>query len=288
MEEPDRDPKAGRPVRFVGDLDDPWVVSIADALPDWTARRHFPGDLPDGFADPSIPGESPGVVVLHRAVLTTHDAEQVACLRAGREPPLRVVLCFGPHTRHVELERWSVLVDASLPEATARDTIARRVWPPEPGSRRQLSGPRGRISVISTNWALRRTLADVCEAGGYPVTSARDWHDAPLHGPAVWDVPVLEPGWPDDLSRRARFGPVVALIGFADRALVTEARARGAVACLELPVDLADLASVLDRLPSPRPELAHELPPPPVARRRGGATPGRVPSRWVADAGRDA
>ena len=283
MDEPDRDPTPGRPVRFVGDLDDPWVVSIADALAGSTLRRHCPGDLPDGFADSAVAGEPPGVVVLHRSVLTRHDAAQVARLRAGRLPPQRVVLCFGPHTRHVELERWSALVDAALPEATARDTIARRVLVGESAMPRGPVGPRRRIAVVSTNSRLRSTLGDICESAGWSVTSARDWSDAPAHGPAVWDVPVLEPGWADELGRRSRSGPVVALIGFASRELVAEARARGAVACLEWPVDLADLAAVLDRLPTQRPEAAHETPPPPASRRRSG----NASTRRVADSERE-
>ena len=58
---------------------------------------------------------------------------------------------------------------------------------------------------------------------------------------------------------------MVALLGFADRATVGQARAHGASACLELPFDLADLVFVLDRLAAPRIEPAHEVPPPPAA-----------------------
>src|SRR5262249_18387967 len=256
---PDVAPTSGRPVWFVGDLDDPWVASIADAIPAAAApaRWHCPGDLPDLLASVEV---APAVVVLHRAVLTRHDFERVARLRGGRVPPPRVVLCFGPHARYADLERWSELVDVALPEATARDTLGRRLVEPESAARRPGPGGRPRVAVVSTNHALRQALAEGCEAAGYPVAAARDWSDAPPAGPAVWDVPVLEPGWSQGLARRVRAGPVVALIGFADRSLVAEARARGASACLELPVDLADLTAALDRLTAPRAEPAHDLP----------------------------
>jgi hypothetical protein len=95
----------------------------------------------------------------------------------------------------------------------------------------------------------------------------------------VWDVPWLESHWADELAQRTRAGPVIALIEFADRRLVTEARASGASVCLDLPVDLGDLTAALDRVTSPRREPAHTSPPPPLGRRGS--------PRAVADAGRD-
>lgn len=266
-------PACGPPAWFFGDMDDPWVVAIADALPSGTSRVHAPDGLPD-----LPPGPAPGAVVVHRMVLTRRDAEFLARLRTALTPPPRVVLCFGPHVRYAEMEGWSALADAAIPEATARDTVAGHLKAPD-ARRPAPSGPRPRVAVVSANAGLRRMLADACEAAGYPASAAPDWSEAPPLGPAVWDVPVLERDWPDELARRARSGPVVALIGFADRALVAEARARGAWACLELPLDLADLADALDRLPAVRAEPAHEVPPPPAARRRQPRA-----ARGVADA----
>lgn len=275
----DRDRDSGRSVWFAGDLDDPWVTAIADALPAGAVRVPCPGDLPEALADPA---SAPEVLILHRAVLTRHDAERLTRLRSGPTPP-RVVLCHGPHVRYADLDRWAALFDATVPEATAREVIARRLGPPGDGvGRRPAAGPRPRVAVVSANTALRLTLAEACEAAGYPVAAARDWPEAPATGPAVWDVPVLEPQGPQCLAPRDRADPVVALIGFADRALVTEARARGASACLELPVDLADLVAVLDRLTASRTEPAHELPPSPAGRRRSAA------ARAVADGPRGA
>ncbi|MEJ7639102.1 MAG: hypothetical protein WKF75_14300 [Singulisphaera sp.] len=68
---------------------------------------------------------------------------------------------------------------------------------------------------------------------------------------------------------------MVALLGFADRATVGQARAHGASACLELPYDLADLVFVLDRLAASRAVPAHEVPPPPAAARRRHDLAGR-------------
>src|SRR5205823_12963765 len=98
------------------------------------------------------------------------------------------------------------------------------------------------------NEDLRHVLADTCAEAGYPVAPARDWSEVGQGGLAVWDVPVLEPDWPRLLGREARSRPVVAMLGFADRAMVGLARDRGAAACLDLPCDPADLIFVLDRL----------------------------------------
>jgi hypothetical protein len=270
-------------VWFLGNLDDPWVAELADALPVGTRRLACAGDLPDPWPDElsalATTADAPApvvVVVVHRALLTATDAERLARLRSGRTPAPRVVLCVGPHARHGDLERWSArgIIDAIVPEATARDTIARHLaaGPPEAEAlARRPAGadPRPGLAVVSANAELRRTLADACAALGYAAEPAADWSEAPAAGPALWDVPVLEPDWPRALARRARLGPLVVLLGFADRSLVTRARTHGAAACLELPCDLFDLGHVLDRVtgpgPWPRVEPAHAVPPAPAA-----------------------
>jgi hypothetical protein len=264
-----------RPVWFAGDLDDPWVAAIADALPGPVRRLAAAGALAEGRFDGPT---RPRVLVLHRALLTSGDADRVARLRAGAATAPRVVLCVGPHVRHADLERWAPLVDAVVPEATALDTIARHVTAkPEPA---RSPGQRPAVRVVSGHHELRQALADSCAALGYGPEPARDWSEASSKGLAVWDVPVLEPDWPRVLDRQRRTGAIVALLGFADRARVAEAREHGASACLELPYDLADLALVLDRLASPHAQPPHDLPPPPVAR--------RLRDRRLAEPGRDA
>ena len=95
----------------------------------------------------------------------------------------------------------------------------------------------------------------------------------------IWDVPVLEPDWPQRLERRARAtGPVITLLGFPDRETVTVARQAGAVACLDLPYSVDDLIDVIDRAGRsvspdrwpvpPRVEQPHRLPPPPRGRKQ--------------------
>jgi hypothetical protein len=152
-------------------------------------------------------------------------------------------------------------VDVVLPEATARETVARHV-----GGRSRPRGIRPPVAVVSGLHELRCTLADACRAAGYRAEPARDWSEAAPGSLAVWDVPVLEPGWPRLLEAQAATRAVVALLGFADRATVELARARGAAACLDLPCLPEDLTFVLDRL---APGTAR-----PGARRRAG--PGHV------------
>jgi hypothetical protein len=225
------------------------------------------------------------VVVLHRTWLSPHDAERVACLRASagaslrRSPLPRVILCVSPHVRYAELERWSAqgLMDAIVPEATAHDTIARHVAASAVGSGPPVTAQprpkkRTRVAVVSANSELRQTLTDACAVLGYSPEPASDWPDAARSGLALWDVPVLEPEWPRALAQRTRLGAVLALLGFASRVLVAEARAQGAAACLELPYDLLDLDHVLGRITTRRTEPAHLVPPRPSASRRHAAS----------------
>jgi CheY-like chemotaxis protein len=248
---------------FAGDLDDPWVVAIAEALPRDTLRIDCPVDLPEFWP---IERPTPFALVLHRSNLTLTDAQRLLRLKARADQTPRVVLCLGPQTRYVDAERWSRLVDAVLPEATARETVARHALAIERRPIRSGS-PRPKISVVSTNYELRTTLAEAARSGGLAAEAISDVADAPPGVATVWDVPVLEPDWPDRLQRLAKSGPVVALLGFADRTTVTHARRSGASACLDLPCDVGDLLAVLDRVATVRLDHAHELPPPPVAMR---------------------
>jgi hypothetical protein len=259
---------------FVGDLGDPWVANIADAMPAASRRFSVRGTLPD---DALAGADVPRTVVLHRSILTVNDADWVARFRARTSPSPRIVLCAGPYVRYADLQRWSALFDEVLPEATAAETVARHLL--DPAERVRGTGPRLRVHVVSSNYELRHTLADACAAAGYPTRVAIDWSEAGDGGLNVWDVPLLEPGWTETLAEHAVSGPVLALLGFADRRSVADARAHGASACLELPCDLDDLIVVLDRLASLRAQPGHEVPPPPAALRRQSravAAPGAV------------
>jgi hypothetical protein len=257
---------SGRPVWFVGELDDPWVIAIADALAGGTVRLDGDSDWPETILRQL---SAPATLVLHRAVLTSHDAERLARLRRDRTAPLRVLLVIGPHARYADLQRWSNLVDLILPEATARETIGRHLRETKPPDQLVSEPSRPRVAVVSSNFELRATLADACLAAGYPAQALADWPGGDAAGLVVWDVPLLEPDWSRQLSRHARTNPLVALLGFADRAVVREAREQGASACLELPCEPADLVDVLDRLASSRPDRLHGVPPAPLSLKRG-------------------
>ena len=251
-------PGADRPIWFAGDLDDPWVVAIAGALPRPSVRLHCPTDLPDDWP---IDLPAPGVVVLHRPTLGATDAHRLTRLIAQFNPAPRVLLCVGPHARHVDVERWARLVDAVLPDATASQTIARHVL----GMTERPPGHRPKVAVVSTSFELRSMLLDACRAGGFEAESAVEGAGFAT----VWDVPVLEPGWPETMARWSASSKVVAMLGFPDRETVSTARDHGASACLELPCEVADLFDALDRLATPRPmDLAHPFPPAPMGMRK--------------------
>ncbi len=284
-------------IRFVGDLDDPWVKEILGSISDPSEVHAVmcAGEVPERLFEPDQP---PRLLILHRTRLSQSDAARIDQWRsvARANPMPRVILCFSPYVRYAELERCSRGVDLAIPEATAVETLSRHV------SRlleRRDESPRALqaadclpLQVISSNHELRSVLTEICLADGFQVMSggeyAANWQGrAAAANPAasqvltLWDIPVLEPDWPRLLEERTQLDPVVALLGFADRATVGQARASGASACLDLPVDGNDLVHVIERVNRKlRPDLpassesriepAHAVPPAPASRAKRG------------------
>ena len=303
-----------RPIWFLGDMDDLWVVSILTAMGDSPNVRAIPcrGELPEHLFEPTRP---PQVIVLHRSRLTAADPLTLERWRPNpRVNPLpHLILCFSPYVRYAELERCSRGVDLAISEATAAETLSRHV------SRlleRRDAPPRAApaadclpVQVISSNHELRAVLSEICLAEGFKVSTGREF-TAQWQGRAavadraanpmltLWDIPVLEPDWPRLLEERTKLGPVVALLGFADRATVGQARASGAAGCLDLPLDVNDLVHVIERVNRKlrsgsstkfegRIEPAHAVPPGPVSRAKRGRAAIRQretrPPLWSAD-----
>lgn len=276
-------------VYFSGDMGDPWVVDIAAALADF---RLIPCEgegrgIPSRPFDPSDPAKA---LVLHRSRLSPVDVERLVELRRelGAERWPKIAVCVGPYARYAEVERVTNLVECVLPEATARETLPRRLAMMLGAPADRPARPDGEapvVDIVSANFDLRRVLAEACLRAGYRAvessTLADSHHRADAPALTVWDVPVLEPRWTECLEKRSRTGPVVALLGFADRDLVTLARKSGASACLDKLFIVDDLIYVLDRLtagpPAPSPvrfQTPHATPPPPVGRARREAARG--------------
>jgi hypothetical protein len=311
--------EAGRPRRsmdgsaaaiwFVGDLSDPWVATIADALPasHGIVRIDSAGELPPGRTLDLDP--KPRLIVVHRRTLAPRDADWLKEWRpqgGGASSPA-LVLCVGPYVRYEELERYSGLVDLVLSEATAADVLPRHVARLLEGragrTPRAENDPAVRVLVASSSTELCRTIAEACAAAGYRIEQGDDEivsNRSPSSNEqshtgelclTIWDVPVLE-AWTERLERHARHtGPVVALMGFPDRNMVAQAKSKGAIACLELPLNLDDLVDVIDRFTQTlvhdgrstpaRAEAPHILPPRPrrgLADRHAPASPKEWPS----------
>ncbi len=293
------------PVGFIGDLDDPWISAIADAMAMSRPvhRLDCTGYLPERPFEQVPP---PRAIVIHRHKLSPRDADRIADwrARAGEAAP-RLVLCISPYVRYAELEPWTGLVDLVVSEATAADVLPGRMVRLIDGGGRSRPRPGTatvRIEVAGGDDELCRALRDACGAAGYAVEAVDDQEIGGIPGPrrrqrsapaaarvlTIWELPVLEAAWAQRLEWRARrTGPVIALAGFADRAVVARTRVAGAVACLELPCDLDDLVDAVDRAvtmtppeswPIPaRVEPPHVLPPRRNARRDRSLV---APSTW--------
>ncbi len=308
----------GPTIRFVGDLGDPRVMEILGSISDLSEVHAVMcvGDVPDRLFGPDQP---PRLLIVHRTRLSQADAARIEQWRpVPRVHALpRVILCFSPYVRYAELERCSRGVDLAISEATAVETLSRHV---SRLLERRDEPPRAApaadclpVQVISSNHELRAVLSEICLAEGFKVSSGREFtarwqgrivgydsnrvndhttndkigilsHEgtgAANQMLTLWDIPVLEPDWPRLLEERTKLGPVVALLGFADRATVGQARASGAAGCLDLPLDVNDLVHVIERVnrkfradssskTEGRIEPAHAVPPAPVSRAKRG------------------
>ena len=245
-----------RSIWFQGDWGDPWLEGLVVAFPRDAAVTRLDVSRP-------VPGdrEPPDLLIIHRSKLLPRDVELFAGWKKGsswREFPV-TILCYGPFARYAELERWLPLVDSAIPDATAVDSLPRRIesilgdGQVQPTARDEST----RVVVVSTNVDLRRTLADCCSEWASRVRARPDVRPGQAidqdAGPdanaivTILDVPLLESSWESQLETASRLGPVIALLGFADRAIVGKARSLGARACLELPFDRDDLGHALRR-----------------------------------------
>lgn len=242
---------------FEGDWSDPWIEGIAAALPRAGELRRL--DASSGRPEDQAP---PDLLIVHRARLVTNDAERFASWKKSavwsRFPT--TILCYGPFARYAELERWLGLADEAVPESTAVDTLPRRVERCLNIGREDASAIRdesARVVVVSTNPDLRRTIGDVCAEwvatiiplidlpADERIVVASGPNATPRPTVTVIDVPLLEPAWEARIEQASRWGPVIALLGFPDRATVETARRFGAWACLELPFERDDLGYAL-------------------------------------------
>jgi len=257
---------SGDVIDLVADLDDPWVAEIQLCLANLATVHAYPctDELPPW---PSAEGQSPRVVVVHRCRLTSQDMLRIEEWRNDSRftVPPRIIFCHSPYVRSAELERCSRLADLVLPEATATETLSRhvqRMLALEPGLEVKATQLDPHLAlpldVCSSNHEMRAILREVLTTYGLTVTAKNDpgtergpWPVSESSRPRalrVWDVPVLEPDWPELLRRQSSLGPVIALLGFADRVTVARAKAAGAAACLDLPFDLDDLVHVVARV----------------------------------------
>lgn len=227
--------------RFLGDLHDPCVRSIADALPPSVFQEHLPGSL--NSAKPAHPSQS--TQVIHRPVISESDLGWLKRNAEAGDDRRRIILIVGPHVRFHQIQRCGEWVDAILPEATASQTLSRILPTPVPAPPDR---PRPPVAILGSTRDLLDTIADACRDAGHPVRVDRGPVVTGTEPLIVWEAPVLEPDWPAPLRKAGRDRGIVALIGFADRQLVDEARRAGASACLDLPCDPSDLVETLARL----------------------------------------
>jgi hypothetical protein len=265
---------------FVGDLDDPWVAEMAAALPPEVGRLHVAGGLPRPWPEAIVHASA---VIVHRSWLTNSDAERVLALRSRSPRPPRVLLMTGLMPRYHQMERWVPLVDRLVPETLPPELLVRWLCPGRPAWSVETAprGPRPTLAVVSRIHELRQVLCEILRRGGFSVVTGREWVDVPAGLTALWDVPLLDDDWQDELAREAETRRVLVLAPFLDRALVARLTQAGAQAWLDLPCDLDDLFWLIERVTARGPTRSHSPHVQPAGYHAGLSAPS-IPPRQVA------
>ena len=176
----------------MGDLSDPWVVSIAEALARCAGivQVHCPGDLPDRPFEPDRP---PRLIVIHRHRFTAVDAQRLKEYRGcpGRRRVHPRSCCVS--ARMFGMKSWNA-------GRRWRTSSFRKRRPPTSCPARQPAGrearrpvARGRdgrlrIEVAGGNHDLCQAVVEACTAAGYrthPGGRPRNRGDAGAANPLV-------------------------------------------------------------------------------------------------------
>jgi len=247
-------PKAQTVLIFAGDPEDPifrWACENLrhDNLTFQTFDWPEGANLPDRLLRTIVTLESPSRILLHRKAMGPREIGILSQLRealATVSQNRTVELIIGDLVRYADLQIAATLVDRIVPESVAADLLGSRSSIARTDRRDNTASP---IGILSANDALSSTLKDILLEWGYDPRCLGGWSDPRIHAGAllIWDVPTLSDRWEIRLRDQSRVRPILALLGFADRTIVNRARQAGAIASLDLPFDLGDLETILNR-----------------------------------------
>ena len=161
------------PIWFIGDLDDPWIVEIAESIASVRSIRRLdcPGSLPDLSIRPHAAAATDRPPSASSGPRTTLCGSWTGVSLKARTAPPAVFLCISPYVRYVELERCQpsgrprrLRGDGRRGLAAARRSpVERERTPGLPARRDGLSGSRS--PVATTRFG--RALIEACGTAGY-------------------------------------------------------------------------------------------------------------------------
>jgi hypothetical protein len=247
---------------------------------------HWPenGQVPEGLIKSATARPlGRGLILIHRRCVGPMEIQFISELRSALDvartgrPKLELVV--GDLVRYAEMQTLEQVVDRITPEAVMADLLPGRLarfrgLVPSPTK----DQAQAQVGILSTNRDLAAILADLVQWAGFTPVLANGWSDRKLASGAlvVWDVPVLSSRWLAELQAQSRRRPVVALLPMSHRDTTAQARAAGAVACLDLPFETEDLANLfIQHVPqnsTPHKLVAAAQVPPASLRLRSGST----------------
>ena len=251
-------PHSAPPVLLIGDRTDPLFQQLVHVTTDSgsTCRSiHWPenGEPPEAlYKDAKARPLGRGLILLHRRCVGPTELQTISALRdaldESRSHRPRLELVVGDLVRYAEVQILEQVVDRITPEAVMADVLPGRLARLAGRVLKPLAEQRiAQVGVISTNQDLAAILADLVAWSGLTPVLAKGWSDRGLSSNSlvIWDIPVLSGRWPAELQAQSRRRRVLALLAMGHRDSIAQARAAGAVACLDLPFETEDLADLL-------------------------------------------
>lgn len=251
-------PTTAPPLLLVGDKSDPLFQELTRIAADSRLACktfHWPenGQVPAGLIKTATARPlGRGLILVHRRAIGPLEMHALTDLRhaldAARTGRPRLELVVGDLARYAEVQALEQVADRITPEAVMADLMPGRLarfcgQAPKPASQ------QAQVGILSSSRDLAAILADLVQWSGFTPVLANGWSDRRLHSGSlvVWDVPMLSSRWLAELQAQSRRRPVLALLAMSHRDTTAQARAAGAVACLDLPFETEDLADLLAR-----------------------------------------
>lgn len=191
-------------------------------------------------------------LLIHRRNIGPSEIQTISAIRqrlegSGPRRP-RIELVLGDLARYSDVQTLAAMSDRITPEGIITEVLPFRLQRLRNQVPRSVSGNfPSKVGLLSQNRSLMEMLAEWIQFIGHQPVIVNGWSDPRISrsGLMIWDVPLLNSRWETELLNQTKRRPVITLMGMATRDLTEQARAAGAIGCLDLPFESDDLIDMI-------------------------------------------